>query len=384
MKKHFSIYRFALAIVMAAGAGLIVMAVFGSVLAFLIGFGISLFISCLPGKTKGMAFEGLATEVWQESVERNLWRSNKFLAASVDDSKYVNNLSVHIPNAGNPPEVTINGVLPAGAVDTESLDFQDRKYDIDVFRTPPFRVKNADKAIHSYDEMDAVLFESMSAINQKLAEQILIKWAPTGTSLLVDGITTNANIIRTSGIVNNNPDAARKTVLAHLKGASNERLAFGVYDVILAASILDDADIPEEDRYMLLDSQMHRQLLSDLSKTEMSDFSRAMDPKTGVIGSLFGFSFFKRSRVLAYNNAANPVVKALGAAGAADDNAAALFWWKGAVSKASGDVKVFPKSDDPTYYGDIVSLEVRAGGANRRPTELGIGAIVQAAPVVGA
>lgn len=47
------------------------------------------------------------------------------------------------------------------------------------------------------------------------------------------------------------------------------------------------------------------------------------------------------------------------AEGAADENAAALAWQEGCLSRALGEVKMFDDTDSPTYYGDIYSFLVR-------------------------
>ena len=57
--------------------------------------------------------------------------------------------------------------------------------------------------------------------------------------------------------------------------------------------------------------------------------------------------------------------------------AAALAWHEQSVCRALGKVKAFEKEGDPTYYGDIYSFLVRAGGRIMRKDLKGVAALVQ-------
>jgi len=63
---------------------------------------------------------------------------------------------------------------------------------------------------------------------------------------------------------------------------------------------------------------------------------------------------------------------------AATELAAGLAWQQQCVSRALGEVKMFDKLDDPTYYGDIYSFLMRVGGARRRYDKKGVAVIVEA------
>ena len=56
----------------------------------------------------------LNQEVWVKDVVANLFPENSFASQSVDDSDYVSNKTVHIPNAGAPPSVVKNRAFQAG------------------------------------------------------------------------------------------------------------------------------------------------------------------------------------------------------------------------------------------------------------------------------
>ena len=47
------------------------------------------------------------------------------------------------------------------------------------------------------------------------------------------------------------------------------------------------------------------------------------------------------------------------------------------IHRAQGEVKAFESEGDPTYYGDIYSFLVRAGGRILRSDSKGVAALVQ-------
>jgi len=61
----------------------------------------------------------------------------------------------------------------------------------------------------------------------------------------------------------------------------------------------------------------------------------------------------------------------------ATSNVAALCWQKDSVALALGDIKPFQDDNNPSYYGDIFSAAVKAGGRCRRQDWAGVIAIVQ-------
>ena len=82
-----------------------------------------------------------------------------------------------------------------------------------------------------------------------------------------------------------------------------------------------------------------------------------------------------RSKGARYTTALAP--KLLTASGAATDHAAALCWHTNSVVRAMGQTDMFDNLSDPTYYGDIFSFLVRAGGRPMRNDVAGLLAIVQ-------
>lgn len=385
MKKRLSITRLAGAIVIAFLVGCVAEAIFGSLLSFEVAAGLSLILSLIPGNVSKMGITTMAiqTEVWVDNVEGNLFKDDAFLLKSMDDSKYVSNRTVHIPNAGAPPGVQKGRVISGTPTNPQTREDTEVTYDIGEFTTDPIIITDAEEKELSYDEMSSELSEMQSVLNERVAEDILLAWAPTGTALLNDGVTVNANILRTSGVPRNNVKAEKLTYDAHVTGATGKRLGFGMYDVKCARTAAKNAKWPRDGWYCLLDAEMYDQLMQDMTETQYTSFASTMNAETGELGKLYGFTFYDRSTALRYTNANTPVARAYGEAGATTDNGAALFWRDKYVSRAVGTTRVFDQKDSPSHYGDVFSSLVRAGGAKRRKTEVGVLAIVQASPEVG-
>jgi hypothetical protein len=335
-----------------------------------------------PGHTKGISTSGISREVWESHIQENLYPGNEFLMSMTDESEYVNYKTVHSPQAGAPPTVTVNPSFPlnagAGATTSQRTD-TNTDWMIDVFSTNPFIITNAEEVELSYSKRESILYETEMEIRRVIAEKLLVNVSPTGTALLVDGVTTNANVLRSSGITNNDVADVRSSV-AYTSAATGNRLNFTLYDVRQAKKLFDKQNVPAEDRSMVMSPDAADQIINDLIVTKFrQDAMSAFDTKTGKIDMLLGFKVYIRSKVVAYSNAATPVVKAYGAAGAADDNDSILFWQKAFVASAVGDIHVYEQLNSPTQQADVYSALIRMGATKKRTSEVGVGAIVQSA-----
>ena len=143
------------------------------------------------------------------------------------------------------------------------------------------------------------------------------------------------------------------------------------------AKKLDQDNVPRMGRYLLMDTQMMYQLFEDSAITSR-DFTDSNSQDDGVITKLYSFNILARPEVVIYTNAATPVKKAVGAAGAATDNLACIGWHQSVVSNATGDIKVFANEDVAEHFGSIFSCMVMHGSSKLRTDEKGIVTLVQA------
>ena len=296
----------------------------------------------------------LNKEIWINTLVEDFYPDNSFITRSVDHSAYVNNHTVHVPNGGAAPKVTKNRTtFPAMVNERKDADLT---YNLDKYDTEPILVQQLDIVELSYDKRTSILNQSKKALQNVVFMEILKNWAgKAGHTVTTTGSSVAAHVHTT---------------------ATGNRKAMCAADVLSIKNQMDVDDVPAEGRCMLLDAIMYNQLLNSLTSAEHVNFLAGADPLRGVVGTYMGFSFLMRSSVL--QTAQGGTLKSGSAA--ATDCAAGLAWHPGSVSRALGSVEAFEKEKDPTYYGDILSFAMRAGGTCIRGDKKGVILVHQGTP----
>ena len=296
----------------------------------------------------------LNKQVWLNTIVENLYPDNSFATKSIDDSIFVSNKTVHIPNAGAPSGVEINRSKKPASVNHRTD--QDLTYDMDELTTNPIYIPNIDTVELSYDKRQSILWNDRMELQKQAHQNLLYRWFVDGKVIETEG---EARAAHTSTTATGNRKALTKDTILNLMTKFNQD------------------DVPATGRYILLDSVMYADLLKDLTEKELSAFLASADAQKGILGNLYGFAIMQRSQVLRLTSA-----KALlrwSEDGAATELAAGLAWQEQCVSRALGEVKMFDSMDNPTYYGDIYSFLMRVGGSYRRYDKKGIYVIAEAA-----
>lgn len=295
-------------------------------------------------------------EVWANYLIQRFWKDNAFLKNVYSDDQYVlAGKVVHIPQIGNKPQVVKNrSVFPAVAVKRADTDIT---YALDVYTSDPVHIEDAEKYELSYDKIDSVFGDSAGAVNESIADDLIVKW--------LDGLTGKA-LIATSGA---NADATAPDATGQVK-------LLTAADVRKAMTQMNVDNVPKTNRFIMPSANMLDHLIQSLSESQYKDFSSYVDAKNGVIGKLFGFTFLDRSST-AVTNAAG-IVKPIGSVSAATDKEVTMCWQKDALAAALGQVKFFDNTNDPQYFGDVYSALQRAGGRRRRSDNKGVIEIYQA------
>lgn len=296
----------------------------------------------------------LNTQIWIRNIIEDFFPDNSFISRSVDHSEYVNNRTVHVPQAGSAPAVTKNRSQFPATVGTRTDG--ELTYDLDIYDIPPLRVQNLADVELSYDKRSSMLKQSKESLMNYVHMDILKKWVPAG-------VTT----VTTSG------DAAPTHVHSTSTGNRNKMTRAEVEKIKM---IFDGGNVPALGRSILLDAVMYNQLVNSLTSAEEVSFLAGADPIKGVMGTFLGFEFLMRNTVL--ETAAGGGLKTGSAA--ATDCAAGLAWQKDCVSRALGQVEAYEDTSNPSYYGDIFSFAVRAGGSNIRSDKKGIVLLYQGTP----
>lgn len=320
-----------------------------------VGTGLSFVLPSVPGALP-MAVQ---KEIWMNSIVEGLFADNSFLSKAFNADEFVKQgKTVHIPNAGSPSGVRKNrSTFPATIKHRNDVDLE---FDLNEFTTDPIRLPNADKYELSYNKRESVLGQDKRKLLQDVAEDIIYQWSPAS------GYT-----IRTTG----------EATAPYLPNQTGNRKKFIIDDVEALMGAFNDDDVPQEDRYLLIDSHFHRQLINSMSDADARAFHALADLKNGIIGKLFSFNIMMRSKVARYSTALSPKAW-IGDDGAtinslATDHAAALAWHYDSVCRALGETEMFDDEGNPTMYADVYSFLVRAGGRPMRTDVKGLRAVVQ-------
>jgi hypothetical protein len=297
------------------------------------------------------------TEIWVRYIMDRLFKDNAFLSKCFNDDQYVvGGRIVHIPQPGAAPTVVKNrSSYPGVAVQRTDNDIT---YTLDGYTTDPTHITNAEMQEITYDKIGSVFGDHAGFLVQTVADDLIIKWL-TGLG--------STGILATSGGA-----TAASTWDPTLTG---NRKAMVANDLKKASLKMNLQNIPKENRYALLESNMLDQLTSDLTQTQYRDFSQYFDATNNIVGKLYGFNIMERSSV-AYAAVTTNAINPLGAALAATDQPTSLVWQQNAVARALGERRFFERKDDPLYYGDVYSALLRMGGRRRRSDDAGIFAIV--------
>lgn len=296
-------------------------------------------------------------EIWMNAIVEGLVADNSFLSKAFSADEFVyQGRTVHIPNAGAASGVVKNrNSFPAEVKQRTDVDLT---FNLDEYTTNPIRIPHADTVELSYNKRESVIRTDRAKLHEEVSEGVLHSWLPAV-----------GNTIRTSGAA----------VGAHVPDATGDRKLLTKADVRRVMNAFNKMNVPQEGRYLMLDAEMYGQLLDSLTQNEAQAFHSAVDVKNGIVGKLDSFNIMMRSRVARYTTAG--VKKDWSASGAATDVAAALAWHQNSVCRALGEIDVFEDEKSPTFYGDIYSFLLRAGGRPMRNGVEGVVAILQDAAV---
>lgn len=318
-------------------------------------FGMTTLVAFIPMQ-HGVLFMAVQKEIWLNDVVGNLFKANPHLSHAMNADEFVlAGKVVHIPNAGSKPNVERNRLkVPATILKRNEIDIT---FPLDEYTSDPMVIPNADKYELSYDLRNSVTGEQKAAISEIVGDWFYRYWAPT----------LAAAIRRTTGAT---------TVTAHY--GTGTRKAITIADIKAIQKMMNNWSIPKVGRYACLDAEMMDQFTELLTVTQYRDFSAAYDVANGVVGRLFGFTFLEdRATVLRYDATGTPIPYDPDDAVANTDNGAGLFWQEQLVIRAMGQHELFESIGEPTYYGDVYSALLRAGGRIKRNDGKGVIALVQ-------
>jgi len=304
----------------------------------------------------------LNKEIWLQTIEEQLFKNDEFLnVVGLDHSAYVNNITVHIPQAGTNPTVSKNlSVFPAPVGSRTDADLT---YNVDLYYSQPIRVGVDETQYLSYDKRMSVLSSHLKKMRNVIGNNTLYQWA--------GGVPT-ASIIRTTGTA---------TAKALAPSATGTRKDATLADFYSASAILDSQNLnPSDARYAIVPSSMYWALINDSNITKHLEWGASPVAPSGKVPMIAGITLLKRSTVNVWDSSA--VIKTVDDEGtpsspATSDNLGILFVSESYVSKAVGSIDVYTDNKNPLYYGDIMSVVVAQGASKMRTNGEGIVALVQ-------
>ncbi len=306
----------------------------------------------------------LNKELWLTTIEEQLFKNDEFMTVvGLDHSSYVNNRTVHIPQAGSNPTISKNlSTFPAAVGSRTDADLT---YNVDLFYSQPIRVGVDETQYLSYDKRASVLSSHLKKMRNVIGNNTLYEWA--------GGVPT-ASIIRTSGSA---------TAKALAPSATGTRKDPTLEDFFSANSILDMQNLnPADARYAIVPANMYWALINDTNIKKSLEWGASPVAPSGKVPMIAGITLLKRSTVTVWDN--TPAIKTVNDEGtpsspATSDNLGILIISESYVSRAMGAIDVYTKDKDPQYFGDIMSVSVAHGASKMRTNGEGIVALVQTA-----
>lgn len=297
----------------------------------------------------------LFKQVFSSDLSKNLFPDNAFYKNSKNDSAFVENDVVNLPHAGNEPTVEVDRTTKGTAAKRADSA---TSYDLHELSTDPTWIQYSEELVANYAKRSNIVEEHSVALNTMVADFMAHEWA------------TNAGVeqVRSTG-------GARP---AGSPGATGNRKRIVLADLLNVQKAMNKQNVPHEGNFAVITPDMLEDILM-INEVKNSDFNKEKPLVAGSVGTFLGFTFFVRSRVNVYTNAATPVLKAIGATAATSDNQGAIFWNKNFVRRAEGGIKTFAKIGDPELYGDAVSALVRCGGIGANKDGKGVIALVESA-----
>jgi len=282
----------------------------------------------------------LQTQIWIKDIQEKLSSANQFSQFAKNHSPYVNNNTVHIPNAAAPSLISRNNatlpLVPAARTDV------DLTYTLDKFSSAAKYIEDLEAVELSYDLRQSIFGQDMAELNDTVNDWLLYNWALTAAS-----------------------------------GASLVECTAVTFATMLSLAKKFDADnISRQGRKLICTPAIAEQIYG-IDRLENTETVNNMISIDGYIGRMAGFDIMVRDVVLESTGATGAyTIYAPDVATGKTGFEVALAWHPDYVAAASGTPKVFLTENDPLYQGTLISLGVRNAGKNLRTDGKGVYGII--------
>lgn len=275
-------------------------------------------LSFLPLGTSGIAMAGVLKEVWTGKVIEEFSKLEKasFLEGIDDYSRYVSAVGdesqvIHLVYMGVVPDVLINN--STYPIPEQVLDQEDVVITLDKYQTKQTPVTDDELYALTYDKIQVVKGKHGKAIARNKIKKAIHSLAPA------DGTTAEMPVLLTTGADD---------------GTGRKRLAPA--DILKLKKDLDDLEVPEEGRRLVLCNDH----INDILSWEQKFVDQYYNYKSGKVSDFFGFEVFDYTGNPYYTPATKEKL-AFGAVPAGTDRRASIFFSLERAAKAQGWTKMY-------------------------------------------
>lgn len=269
----------------------------------------------------------LNREIWVSQLMKNFYPDSSFLKHVKDFSSHVDNNAINMSEVGADPKVLINNTTyPIKVVQRVDTPI---RIELDLFETENTLVRRPEVIEYSYDQLESVLMGHRNILRTRTAEKAAHAYAPQEDTTYTPVITTNGDTY-------------------------NGRKRLSIEDILLLKERFDDANIPAEDRFLILNPKH----VSDLILFDVKVFKDLTDIRDGKPNHFAGFNVLQTSITPKYNATTQEKV-AFDAEASETDTFCSFAFHKEEVMKADGDLFIYAKENDPEERGTIVGFDKR-------------------------
>jgi hypothetical protein len=292
-------------------------------------------LSFLPLNMSGVTTAGVLREVWTEKVVEELSNLEKatFLEGIEDFSRYVSAVgdeaqAIHLVYMGVLPDVLINNTTYP--IPEQELGEEDIVITLDKYQTKQTPITDDELYALSYKKIDTVKSKHAKAIARNKIKKAIHALAPA------NGTNAAMPVLLTTG----DDD-----------GTGRRRLAPA--DIIQLKKELDDLEIPEEGRRLVLNNDH----VNDILSWEQKFLDQYYNYKSGKVSDFFGFEVHDYTGN-PYYNPTTKVKLAFGAVPVATDRKASVFFSLERAAKATGWTKLYysEAKSDPAMQRNMMNF----------------------------
>ena len=271
-----------------------------------------------PELFKGIAMEGLQTEVWIAGIKENPIPNNSFVHQSVDLSQYVEHNKLHLAEAGVEPPVHedyfATASNPLAVADIADIA---NEVVLHTYSTEQTRHRQLQEIELAYDKRSSVIQRHRVSLAKNIGKRAAYAWAPKKD----DAWNKVCNLATSDSVID-----AIIDIKSFLEGKD-------IYDGINICLNADHfARIRKEDKRLYKDIMNENQM--------------------------YGIKVFRYNQTPLYTKTGEK--KPFGATKDTDDKQSSIVWVTDEVFRCFGDVEMYPTLRDSGLQADTLSFAQRA------------------------